>query len=98
MAINKITLPGGASHNVEDSRVLSEDIAYVGTDDGTASIVDFDAQTDTVWNKAQVLTAAQQLAARTNIGVPTFVHLTSESEMPATPDSNTIYFIDVTTI
>jgi hypothetical protein len=47
-----------------------------------------------VLSTAQTLTAAEQLQARSNIGSPTIVHLTDESEMPATPDANTIYMID----
>lgn len=72
----------------------SADVTYLGEDDGTATVADFSPATDTVWNKAQTLSSSQQLQARTNIGIPTFVHLTDESEMPVTPDSNTVYFID----
>lgn len=70
------------------------DIAYVADDEGSATITNFDPETDTVWNKAQTLSDAQKLQVRTNIGVPTIVHLTDESDMPASPDANTIYMID----
>lgn len=70
------------------------DVAYVAEDDGTASISGFDPENDTVWNKSQTLSGAQKSQVRTNIGVPTIVHLTDESDMPASPDANTIYMID----
>lgn len=42
--------------------------AVVADDDGMATIPDFDAYADTVWNKAQTLSSAQKSQARTNIG------------------------------
>jgi uncharacterized protein (TIGR02145 family) len=40
------------------------DAALLGDPDGTAFSADFDPQTDTVWNKAQVLTSAQKAQVR----------------------------------
>lgn len=91
------TSPTASSGNVVTSggvHAAFSDVTFLGDDDGTATVADFSPATDTVWNKAQTLSSAQQLQARTNIGVPTFVHLTDESDMPASPDSNTVYFID----
>jgi len=48
------------------------------------------------YGEVQSLSSTQQLQARTNIGVPTIVELDDESELPANPDSNTIYLIKET--
>lgn len=45
------------------------------------------------YEEVQTLTAAQKLTARTNIGTPTIVPLNNKSELPANPDTNTIYLI-----
>lgn len=45
--------------------------AILGEDDGEATSLDFDPQADTVWNKAQILSSAQQQQARANIGAGT---------------------------
>lgn len=45
------------------------------------------------YGEAQSLSSSEKLQARTNIGVPTIVLLDDESELPASPDSNTIYLI-----
>lgn len=50
---------------------LLEDVSYFGDTVGNVTTADFNAQTDTVWNKTQVLSAAQQAQARTNIGAGT---------------------------
>ena len=47
--------------------MLLEDVAYFGDTVGNVVTADFNAQSDTVWNKAQVLSSAQQAQARTNI-------------------------------
>ena len=46
---------------------MIEDVAYFGDTVGNVTTADFNAQSDTVWNKTQVLSAAQQAQARTNI-------------------------------
>lgn len=62
---------------------------YVGDDDGTAPVVSFDPQSDTVHVTAQTLSAAQQLQARTNIGAGTssfsgsYNDLTNKPTIPA---------------
>lgn len=48
---------------------LFDDVAYLGDDDGTATTLDFDPQSDTVWNIPQTLGSSQQAQARANIGV-----------------------------
>ena len=47
---------------------MIEDVAYLGDAVGSETTADFDAQADTVWNKAQTLSSAQQAQARSNIG------------------------------
>lgn len=48
----------------------ADNIAYIGPEDGQGSLpADFDPYTDTVWNKAQVLSPAQQEQVRQNIGI-----------------------------
>lgn len=46
---------------------MIEDVAYFGDTVGNVVTADFNAQSDTVWNKTQVLSSAQQAQARTNI-------------------------------
>lgn len=46
---------------------MIEDVAYFGDTVGNVTTADFNAQSDTVWNKTQVLSSAQQSQARTNI-------------------------------
>lgn len=46
---------------------MIEDVAYFGDTVGNVVTADFNAQSDTVWNKTQVLSSAQQSQARTNI-------------------------------
>ena len=46
---------------------MIEDAVYFGDTVGNVVTADFNAQSDTVWNKTQVLSAAQQAQARTNI-------------------------------
>ena len=46
---------------------MIEDVAYLGDTVGNMTTADFNAQSDTVWNKTQVLSVAQQSQARTNI-------------------------------
>ena len=46
---------------------MIEDVAYFGDTVGNVTTADFNAQSDTVWNKTQILSAAQQAQARTNI-------------------------------
>lgn len=48
---------------------LFDDVAYLGDDDGQATTLDFDPQSDTVWNIPQTLGSSQQAQARANIGV-----------------------------
>lgn len=81
---------------------LVEDAVYFGDTVGNVTVADFNAQTDTVWNKTQVLSAAQQAQARTNIGagnvssttINTIVTLTeAQYTALATKDSSTLYII-----
>lgn len=46
---------------------MIEDVAYLGDAVGNVVTADFNAQSDTVWNKTQMLSSAQQAQARTNI-------------------------------
>lgn len=71
-----ILLPATKTSRVTDASgtnldTLLEDVTYFGDTVGNAVTADFNAQTDTVWNKAQVLSSAQQAQARTNIGAGT---------------------------
>lgn len=52
------------------------DAALLGDPDGTAFSADFDPQTDTVWNKAQVLTSAQKAQVRQNLGLEETIYNT----------------------
>ena len=47
---------------------MIEDVAYLGDAVGNETTANFNAQADTVWNKAQTLGSAQQAQARSNIG------------------------------
>ena len=55
---------------------MIEYVAHWGDTVGNVTVADFNAQTDTVWNKTQVLSAAQQAQARTNIGAGTVSSVT----------------------
>ena len=46
---------------------MLENVSYFGDTVGNVVTADFNAQSDTVWNKTQALSAAQQAQARTNI-------------------------------
>lgn len=46
---------------------MVEDVAYLGDVVGNETTADFNSQTDTVWNKTQVLGSTQQATARSNI-------------------------------
>ena len=48
---------------------LEENVAYIGANDGSSLISDFDPQTDTVWKKPQVLSSAEKAQVQTNINV-----------------------------
>lgn len=50
-----------------DLDTLLEDVSYFGDTVGNVTTADFNAQTDTVWNKTQVLGSTQQATARNNI-------------------------------
>jgi len=51
-----------------ETDTMLEGMVICTDDDGSASTASFDAQADTVWNKAQTLSSAQQAQARSNIG------------------------------
>lgn len=51
-----------------ETDTMLEGMVICTDDDGSATTASFDAQADTVWNKAQTLSSAQQAQARTNIG------------------------------
>lgn len=68
LAENKIKIDDSADvYTKPEVDDMIEDVAYFGDTVGNVTTADFNAQTDTVWNKAQVLSAAQQAQARTNI-------------------------------
>ena len=50
-----------------ETDTMLEGMVICTDDDGSATTASFDAQADTVWNKAQVLSSAQQAQARSNI-------------------------------
>ena len=50
-----------------ETDTMLEGMVICTDDDGSATTASFDAQADTVWNKTQVLSSAQQAQARTNI-------------------------------
>lgn len=52
----------------DETDTMLEGMVICTDDDGSASTASFDAQADTVWNKAQTLSSAQQAQARSNIG------------------------------
>lgn len=57
-----------------------EDCAYIGDDDGSATISDFDPQADTVWKKPQILSSAEKVQVQQNIGVREWLsNLTGEN-------------------
>ena len=51
-----------------ETDTMLEGMVICTDDDGSATTASFDAQADTVWNKAQTLSSAQQAQARSNIG------------------------------
>jgi len=59
-----------------ETDTMLEGMVICTDDDGSATTASFDAQADTVWHKAQVLSAAQQAQARTNIGAGTVSSVT----------------------
>lgn len=65
----KLGLKADASSVYTKAQVddMIEDVAYFGDTVGNVTTADFNAQSDTVWNKTQVLSSAQQAQARTNI-------------------------------
>lgn len=65
----KLGLKADASSVYTKTQVddMIEDVAYFGDTVGNVVTADFNAQSDTVWNKTQVLSSAQQAQARTNI-------------------------------
>lgn len=65
----KLGLKADASSVYTKTQVddMIEDAVYFGDTVGNVVTADFNAQSDTVWNKTQVLSAAQQSQARTNI-------------------------------
>ena len=77
-----------------------DDVAFIEDTAVTGTIASFDPSADTVWNKAQTLSAAQQAQARTNIGaasssdvVPIQILTQTEYDNLTTVDSSTIYII-----
>ena len=56
-----------AVYTKAETDTMLEGMVICTDDDGSATTASFDAQADTVWNKTQVLSAAQQAQARTNI-------------------------------
>lgn len=76
-----VLLPATKTSRVTDANgtnleTLLEDVSYFGDTVGNVTTADFNAQTDTVWNKTQVLSSAQQAQARTNIGAGTVSSVT----------------------
>lgn len=65
----KLGLKADASSVYTKAQVddMIEDVAYFGDTVGNVVTADFNAQSDTVWNKTQVLSSAQQAQARANI-------------------------------
>lgn len=66
----KLGLKADASavYTKTETDTMLEGMVICTDDDGSASTASFDAQADTVWNKAQTLSSAQQAQARSNIG------------------------------
>lgn len=79
ISVNGTTQTIDANGNVDIDVVtddMIDDVAHWGDTVGNVTVADFNAQTDTVWNKTQVLSAAQQAQARTNIGAGTVSSVT----------------------
>lgn len=64
------TLSALSTNPIENQPVAVEfgKVAYIGNEEGSVSDPDFDPAADTVWNKEQTLSSAQQAQARANIG------------------------------
>lgn len=60
-----------AVYTKTETDTMLEGMVICTDDDGSATTASFDAQADTVWNKAQPLSSAQQAQARSNIGAGT---------------------------
>lgn len=54
---------------------IPDDVAYIGNEigEGETPVLDFNAYTDTVWNKAQTLTDEQKAQVLANLGIETLV-------------------------
>lgn len=77
---------GSIDQRIEDA---TEDCAYLGEDDGSEVIADFDPQTDTVWKKAQTLSNAEKSQVKTNLGLPQEIYSKTEvNELVSTPHQN----------
>lgn len=90
-----VLLPATKTSRITDASgtnldTLLEDVSYFGDTVGNVVTADFNAQTDTVWNKTQVLSSAQQAQARTNIGAGTVSSVTvnGTTYTPANGDVN----------
>lgn len=66
----KLGLKADASsvYTKAETDTMLEGMVICTDDDGSATTASFDAQADTVWNKVQTLSSAQQAQARSNIG------------------------------
>lgn len=88
-----------SSGNLTDSGVAASSLALIGATQGSATIANFDPQTDTVHVTAQILGSSAQAQARSNISavgssdVTKIVKMTQAAYDLITPDSETLYII-----
>ena len=69
-----------------ETDTMLEGMVICTDDDGSATTASFDAQADTVWNKAQTLGSAQQAQARNNIGAVGSVTVNGTTYTPTNGD------------
>jgi hypothetical protein len=65
-------------------------VAYMGEAGDSVEIPDFDPASDTVWNKEQTLSSAQQAQARANIGIDLSLYQTVGNLVTSISSSSTV--------
>ena len=60
---------------IEGGGILPDDVAYIGDEPGQGDVVvpEFDSYSDTVWNKAQTLSAEQKAQVLHNLGLDSLI-------------------------
>lgn len=79
---------------------INSEVAYLDVDEGTAVVPEFDPESDTVWNKAQVLSDTQKAQVKTNLGLSTvattgsYTDLSNKPTIPVVPTNVSAFIND----